>query len=302
MTASSNHRHPLILVALLGTLAAPALARPCDDSKSCSHHDGEGKGASAHHGPRVGIHHLLEGVDLRPDQREATVQLHREAMADRSLVEATTKKYREELAKGVRAGTVDGAALEKLLATTSAELAALPPVHVKMLARLHAILDKGQRAQVAAKLAATSPAAPPDADKGDGREHGEGKRGHGGREHHHGGRGMHRFQRFAEDLDLTRAQREAIFKAFHDRMRSELAGHDRSARHHEMETRRGALAERFRADTFTVTDTDRIPSAFASERIAHLTTFAAIATPQLTVNQRLKFAEHIEAGRTDDEP
>lgn len=305
MNASSIRRRPLLLAALLATLAVPALARPCDDAKSCDHHDGKGKGGAAeHHGPRRGIHHLLEGVELRADQREAILQLHKEAMADRSLVEATTKDYRAELAKGVRSGNFDASALDKVLAKTSEELSALPPVHVKMLARLHAILDKSQRALVAEKLAATPPAGMHDAEKDGAQEHGGGKHGHGhGRgEHHRGGPAMHRFERFAEELDLSRAQREAIFKAFHERMRSEHAGHGRAAMHHEMQKRHQALAERFRADTFTVTDADRVPAALAGKRIAHLTTFATVATRELTVNQRLKFAEHIEAGRTDDEP
>ncbi len=306
MNTSPIRRHPLLLVTLLGALAAPAFARPCEGDGgggSCPHHGGKGKDDGDRRGPRMGIHHLLEGVELRADQREAVLQLHKEAMADRSLVEATTKAYRDELAKGVRSGTFDRAALDKLLTKTAEDLSALPPVHVKMLARLHAILDKGQRAQVAEKIASLPPMAMHEgATNGEGKQEHGGRRGRGGREHHRGGPEMHRFHRLAEELDLTRAQRESIFKAFHDRMRGEHEGHARSAMHNEMKQRHQALAARFRAETFTVTDADRIPAAHASKRIAHMTTFAVVAAPELTVNQRLKLADHIEAGRTDDEP
>jgi Spy/CpxP family protein refolding chaperone len=298
MNASHRIRRPLVVAALAGLLAAPAFARPHEGGageKSCEHHEGNPHGGA--HGPRLGIHHLLEGVELRADQREAVMQLHKEAMNDRTLVEAATKAYREELAKGVRSGSFDSAALDKLLAKTTEELAALPPVHVKMLARLHAILDKAQRAQVAEKLAAMPPH--------EGGKHGGGKHAgkhgaHAGGEH--GGHGMHALERFFEDLDLSRAQREAIAKAFHTRMRAQHEGPPPAAMHAEMEKRHRALAERFRAESFAVTDADRIPPAMASRRLAHLTTFAVVATPELSVNQRLKVAERIEAGRTDDEP
>lgn len=315
MNASPRRLFPMFFAAAIGATIPPAFARDhegCDGGKSCPHHEGKGHGGGEGRGSRLGLHHLLEGVDLRADQRDAVMQLHKEAMADRSTLEATTKAYRDELAKGVRSGSFDSATLDKLLAKTADDLAALPPVHVKMLARLHAILDKNQRAQVAEKIAAMQPMGmhggdPGDAaDKPDKRGRGDagavGKHGRGGREHRRGGPGMHRFERFAEELELSRAQREAIFKAFRDRMRADHANGPRSAMHHEMQKRHQALAERFRAETFTVTEADRIPAALAGKRIAQLTTFAVIATPELTVNQRLKFADHIEAGRTDDEP
>lgn len=300
-------RHALPVFAIGLALAAPRLARAhegrggsCDGN--CEHHRKRG---GEPHGPRLGIHHLLEGVELRAEQREAVMKLHRAAMDDREVVQGATKAYRVELAKQVRAGAVDEGSLEKLRIKTADDLAALPPVHVAMLAKLHAILDKGQRAQVAEKLAQVHPGGPgheppADANEGKGRPRHHGAHGHErGRE---GGPGMHRLQEFAEELELTPSQRGTIFKAFHERMKSEHARAEHQAVRAEMDKRHQALAERFRADTFAVTDADKIPAEMAGRRIAHMSTLAIVATPTLTVNQRLKLAEKIEQGRQDDEP
>jgi hypothetical protein len=174
-----------------------------------------------------------------------------------------------------------------------------------MLAKLHAILDKNQRAQVAEKLVKMPPGgsgqeAPPEAPEGKGRPRHHGAHGHErGRE---GGPGMHRLHEFADELELTPSQRDTIFKAFHERMKNEHARAEHQAVRAEMERRHQALGERFRADTFAVTDADKIPAELAGRRIAQMSSLAIVATPTLTVNQRLKLAEKIEQGRQDDEP
>jgi Spy/CpxP family protein refolding chaperone len=307
--ARFRHALPVLSIGLATALAivTPRIAHAheghggsCDGS--CEHHrkhDGD------HHGPRLGIHHLLEGVELRAEQREALMKLHRAAMDDREVVQGATKAYRIELAKQVRAGAVDESSLEKLRAKTAADLAALPPVHVGMLAKLHAILDRTQRAQVADKLAKTPPGGPgreppPEAPEGKKRPRHHGAHGHDrGRE---GGPGLHRLHAFADELDLTPSQRDAIAKALHERMTSERTRAEHQAMRAEMEKRHQALAERFRADTFAVTDADKLPAELAGGRIAHLSSLAVVATPTLTVNQRIKLAEKIEQGRQDDEP
>jgi Spy/CpxP family protein refolding chaperone len=303
--ARLRHALPVFVIGLV--LAAPRLARAhegrggsCDGS--CEHHR---KHEGGHHGMRLGIHHLLEGIELRAEQREAIMKLHRAAMDDREVVQGATKAYRMELAKQVRAGAVDESSLEKARIKAADELAALPPVHVGMLAKLHAILDKGQRAQVAEKLVKMPPGgpgheAPPEAPEGKGRPRHHGAHGHErGRE---GGPGMHRLQEFADELELTPSQRETIFKAFRDRMKGEGGRAEHQAMRAELEKRHRALAERFRADTFAATDADKIPAELAGVRIAHMSSLAIVATPTLTVNQRLKLAEKIEQGRQDDEP
>jgi Spy/CpxP family protein refolding chaperone len=285
-------------------LVAPRTAHAHEDhggacDGSCEHHrEHEGE---RRHGGRLGIHYLLEGVAIRADQREAIMTLHRAAMDDREVVQSATKPYRAELARQVRAGAVDEASLEKLRLEAAEDLAALPPVHVGMLAKLHAILDKSQRAHVAERLANAPPGRPhrePPADATEGR----GRPRHHGARGHEPGPGVHRLQRFAEELELTPSQRDTIFKAFRDRMKSDDARTERQAIRAEMERRHEALAERFRADAFAVTDADKIPAKLASDRIGRMSSLAIVATPSLTVNQRVKLAEKIEQGRQDDEP
>ncbi len=281
----------------------------CDGA--CEHPRDRG---ADHDGPRLGIHRLLEGVELRAEQREAVTKLHRAAMDDRELVHGATRAYRAELARQVRAGAIDEKALDGLRIEAAANLAALPPVHVTMLAKLHAILDKPQRAQVAERLVAPPRGPERDDDRG-GPEGGRGERddppgkGDAGRpRHHHGahgherGPGMHRLRALAEELALTPSQHDAIREAMHAAMKARYGRADHRALRAEMERRHQGLAERFRADTFAVTDADKVPAELAAGRVAHLSVLPIVATPTLTPNQRMRLAETIERGRQDDEP
>lgn len=272
------------------TSTAPTAPTTPPNDAQRSHNEGPGE----HHGHRRGIHHLLEGIQLRPEQRDAVMRLHVEAMNGRVAVENATKPYRSELAKELRAGSFDRVVLDRLLAASAQDLGTLPQVHVQMLAKLHAILDPAQRAQVADKLSKSPPMMGPPGEhpSGGGKAQGRG-RGHGP----NGGHAF--FHKFTEDLDLTPSQRDAIAKAIHERMTAEKPGEEHAAMRAEMEARSKDLAERFRKDTFVVTDADKMPIAMAAKHLGHLGDFTMVAAPILTVNQRQKLADHIEQGRHD---
>lgn len=302
MTTFRSGCSRLFLVALAASLAsttvlaanAPNAPQPPNDAQR-SHNEGPGE----HHGQGRGIHHLLEGIQLRPEQRDAVMRLHREAMSDRVVAESATKPFRNELAKELRAGSFDRVILDRLLAASAQDLGTLPPVHVQMLAKLHAILDPAQRAQVADKLSKMPPMMGPPGEHpgGGGKANGRG-RGHGPNgEHGPGGHAF--FHKFTEDLDLTPSQRDAIAKAIHERMTTEKSGDEHAAMRAEMEARSKDLAERFRKDTFVVTDADKMPIAMAAKHLARLGEFTMVAAPILTMNQRQKLADHLEQGQHD---
>lgn len=291
-----------LAVSLASTTALAANTPTAPTTPPNDAHRAHNEGPGEHHGHRRGIHHLLEGIQLRPEQRDAVMRLHREAMNDRVVVENATKPYRNELAKELRAGSFDRVILERLLAASAQDLGTLPPVHVQMLAKLHVILDPAQRTQVADKLSKMPPMmGPGEHPGGGGKAQGRG-RGHGPNgEHGPGGHAF--FHKFTEDLDLTPSQRDAIAKAIHERMTAEKSGDEHAAMRAEMEARSKDLAERFRKDTFVVTDADNMPISMAAKHLGHLGDFTMVAAPILTVNQRQKLADHIEQGRHDlDEP
>jgi Spy/CpxP family protein refolding chaperone len=295
MTTLIARRSLFALLPLALTLGAATAS--AEDARAPMQREGHRNGhhEGAHHGGGRGIHHLVEGVNLRPEQREAVMRLQREAMNDHEAIENLTKPYRVELAREVRGGAFDRALLDKLIAATAGDIAALPPAHAHLLAKLHSILDPAQRAQVADKLAKGPPMMGMGMGPGGDHDHkGPGRR-HGGK--HEGGPGAHRMEKFTEDLDLTPSQRDALMKAMHDLKDAKKGDEDHAAMRAEMEARHKALAERFRKDTFAVTEADKVPPAMATRPLSHLGEFAITATPILTVNQRQKLATHIEEGR-----
>ncbi len=295
---------PIVLAAWLAVPASAAAERRHCDGK-CTPEAGP---TGARH-PR-GMHHLLEGVALRPDQRDALERARGERRTENESVQRATAGFRAELARQVRAGAFQLPPLESLAAQASTELATAPDGHVLRLARLHAVLDPSQRAQVAERLVRAPKAAAPDRshgpDEGRDGDEGAGPRDGAERGHPHGGGhgmgpGMHRAHRLLESLDLSTAQRATIRRALHERMRGEHSGPEETEMRGELHARMEVLAARFRAERFVPSEADRVPARTAGRRLTHLAIFAMTTTPHLTLTQRHALAARLEAGPDDDD-
>lgn len=295
---------------LLGTFAGLAGCSSGDSANPVSASDELAKaplaeGAKEGQGHRKGLHgkHGMHGPDnlLRAALHELEL-----TEAQETTINNAIEKLREgeppkkpamfaALAEGVRAGSIDKAAIEAKLGKDGA----MEEHRARMaeaLSTLHATLTKEQRRELVDAIAAKMDEKGPRGGKGDW----DGK-GHGGKGKH-GGRGDHGMKGgplglMLRDLNLTDEQQAKIDQALEANRPSEADREEKKEAFEAMRAEGKARLQSFAADSFDA-------KAFLAEGgkmgpKAHLdrmiTSLAAIV-PVLTPEQRATLADRLEKG------
>ncbi len=233
-------------------------------------------GAVTAHGRVKRIGEALGQVALRADQRAQLESLAAEAEARHASGLVARQDLAEALAQQVASGTLDRAALAPKVDAMAAEARASEQKDRAAFEAVHALLDPGQRAELAEALES------------------------GGRGAHEGhdwkpGMGHHPGQQWADDLQLTDAQRETFQQILQDSFEGHRADgeHGRGFAHGAM--RGKAILEAFKADTFSF---DAVaPAEDVGARVAgmsaRLLDVVEKVLPLLTADQRGLAAQKI---------
>lgn len=247
-------------------------------------------------GPLGRFARVLSEMELRADQQKTVDALMADLEQKAEPIRKAKADGAKELAKQVRAGKVDRAALEAQRDAIAKAAEAMVPAIQDAANKLHATLDADQREALIEKV----------------REH----RGHHGGGKHHGpgearGPGEHRvgpggrmaqMKEMAERLGITEAQRDQI----RDAMKASFEQHkgekgDMHAKFEEGREKMKAFAEAFVSDSFNAKEFDfKGPlSGMMHHGGGRMLHFVETAMPILNAEQRVKLADEIEARAAD---
>jgi Spy/CpxP family protein refolding chaperone len=201
----------------------------------------------------------LGEVTLRPAQRAQIDAIKKEAGAKHAAVKKAKKALLEALASQVGTGKLDRAGIQQSIDEMMLATMEEAKAHRAALDKLHALLDKAQRAQLAAAIEART--AKTDDDKHPGREE---------------------MRRLTDVLKLTPEQRAKVAAFFKDQTKDDREhGAQAKAREHKM-------LEAFKGDKY---DADKVvpPSAVRAQtqqEVSRLLAVVAHVLPVLTPEQR----------------
>lgn len=229
-------------------------------------------------------------VPLRPEQRADLEKLASAAEARHQPLFSSRKEIMTLLADQIEKGQLDRAALEAKLDKVSADAQKIRAEDEAALVKVHALLDKDQRAALADAL--------------ESRMHGAHKAHRGGPMGHFG-----KMKELADELKLTDEQRAQIFATFKD------ARHEMRERHARAGAPEGAEGPKFRHDRRGPKLTDALredqldvtklrhgpgPDAMKS-MMSRGVTMGEKVLPILTPEQRKILADKIRS-RVDQDP
>jgi Spy/CpxP family protein refolding chaperone len=230
-----------------------------------------GEPAEAGQVPARFVRQALAHVSLRADQKAEIDRLANEAETRHAGIERARQLLNVAIAEQVQAGKIDRAALQPPIGALLASIEQTRPADRAAIVRLHDILDKQQRSQLADAMQASF------------------------REHKGRHPGMHEMRGIAKDLGLTEQQEQQIraaIRAYFDGGHGKGTGHWKEAREQG-----AALLDSFRQDQFSLDQ--NAATLWSGERVqrrvGRLIDIAEAALPILTVEQRARAAELIRA-------
>ena len=224
----------------------------------------------------------MKKLDLRADQRVAVESLAKDMKAKAAPIRKLRQQAIKELAAGVRAGKIDKARAQQLMAQAKSQAEALKPEFQTALNKLHSILDAKQRAQLVDLLK-----------KKRGEKFSK-MRGMGGK--HRG-----KMQKMAKELGLTDAQKDQIQDVMYAQFKKNRG--EMRAKRGEMRAKWGqrkadmkAAAEAFKSDSFDARSLAAFQHrpGFAKQKGQRMIAFSEAVLPILTAEQREKLATMIE--------
>jgi Spy/CpxP family protein refolding chaperone len=279
--------------------------------------DGKREGARGKRGGKHGFGHGSDNL-LRAALHELEL-----SDAQETAIKGALEKLREErgehprdaawhaaLAEGVRAGSIDKAAVEAKLAKMEGGFEEHRARMAEALTTLHATLTKEQRRELVDAVASKMEEKGARGPKGDGegrRGKGDGERdGHRGPKGERGGWGDHGMKggplgHMLRDLNLTDEQRSKIDKALEASRPSEGDVEEKKeafeARRAEMKTRlEGFAADSFDAKAFLAGDVKKGNHKNPRAHLDRMVTSLSAILPILTPAQRTSLAERLEKG------
>jgi len=226
---------------------------------------GGGHGA----GPMKKLLRVMKKLDLRPDQRAAVESLAKDMKAKAAPIRKLRTEAMQELARGVRAGKIDKARANRLIARATTQAKALKPEFITSLNKLHSILDTEQRAELVDMIKER-------------------------KKRHFRGKHKGKMKRMAKKLNLTDAQKDRIQDAMYAQFkknRGEMRGKWRQKR-----AELKAAADAFRSDSFdarTLALFQRDPGKLKAKGRKMMALSEAVL-PVLTETQREQLATMIE--------
>lgn len=268
-----RHRHVLSIFAVVGCLAAAAIAT---GGRDASAEPGRDKGMRGMRGDPVKMVERMAGeLGLTADQKARLMTRAQRLKAQVAPIKAQRKAAMKDLAAQVRAGRIDAAALDRHIAQFQKTMDALRPELQAALTELHRTLTPAQREALVDKIKS--------------RRHRRGMFGHG----HRGHRGKHR--RVVKMLGLSDAQQDQIEDLVHGYFwnnRTALRQQRRDMRDRMKAAAEAFVGESFDPSTLPVLGQGKAPRMIKMLRDALPTANKALAV--LTPEQRAKLAAHIE--------
>lgn len=237
-------------------------------------------------GPLGHLERVLSELELRADQKKTVDGILAELSQKSEPIRQARAEGAKELAKQVRAGQVDRAALEARRDAMAKAGEAMVPAFQDAANKLHAALDANQRAELVEKL----------------REHRG--RGHHAEGNHHGPGGqmgmmgpMGQMKEMAERIGITEEQRGQIreaMKASWEKHREQKE--DMRAKFEEGREKMRAFADAFVSDSFDAKKFEfpGPPGGMMRHGGDRMVKFVETAMPILTPEQRAKLADEIE--------
>jgi len=214
---------------------------------------------------------------LRDDQRQAIEQIKVAMKGPRQAAKTARGEYAAVLAAQIQSGGVNPAILQ-LKASQVVTTAMAESVAAKAgLAKLHDVLDKSQREELANGIEARMD------------RHGQGAQGRphaGGQGKRHGGAG-----KLAKELSLSDAQKEQV----KDILKEEHQAHKNPQGRANAKAQHKAMLESFKQDSFTPSMDASAAGTRAKERVMVYTETVQKIVPILTAEQKVTFAEKMKA-------
>ena len=231
----------------------------------------------AHNAPGDLLGDALSDVTLRPDQRAAVDQVKKDASAKRAAVKKANKALLEALAAQVQAGAFDRAALESSVDDVTSAVADEAKAQRASLDKLHALLDKTQRIQLASAMEARLARDAREAVGGDKRA------------------ARDEFRKLAGDVKLTPEQRKAVSAFLKEPAKDAKDVKEEREHHAQAKEREKKQLDAFRADKYQADQS--LPAAAARlnppQDIARLLTVTQHLVPLLTPEQRTVAADKL---------
>jgi small-conductance mechanosensitive channel len=214
----------------------------------------------------------VEKLDLRADQTQKVASIRTSLETANAPVREARAALGAEVARQVRAGTLDATRTQPLIDQIKAAHAATKPAMQAAVQQIHDMLDAGQRSALVAAMQSQH-----EQFRAARAEHGQ------------------RMARVAAELGLSDEQvstiRASMKAAYAER------GEEMHAEHAQMKARMQALATAFQSDTFDARALD--VGGHAAGAMGHFAgmrqAFLRAAVPVLSADQREKLASKIEA-------
>lgn len=242
----------------------PSVDGPAAEGPADAPQDAQSE-AQAGRGMRGFFAHALDKIDLRADQKAQIASIKKELRAEAAPVRDAKKELAEALASQIESGAIDEAALQPKETKLANAVEATKPDLEAALDKLHSVLDASQRKAFVEHLRM------------------------GGIEKEEG-LGHAHMKKIAEELGLTKEQKEAI----HEEMKGEMQGRGQGRKGERGATRERMqeIAAAFEGESFDAKQLDvgKDMSAMATKGIDRVVKLAAITVPKLTPEQRTKLA------------
>jgi len=294
-------------------LAAVALPLGCQQTGDTNIEAATQEVKAQYSGPEQHLIEALNGLDLRPDQRQALDGLVADTQIRLVGAKQAVADLMREAALGIRKGEVNEQRIRILADNLKGEFHKSRPVVIASLNAAHKMLDRAQREQLVASLRAKHKERMAARHEGDmdspgfhGRGHGHGH-GHMGRGH--AGRGRHKLRRIAEKLGLSKSQRGRIRDAIGQGIAAMHVAPAPSEDHWQSRKEKmRAAVKSFLSDSFDAAKLPFLdkPHAPGLDKLNKVLKMGKVILPVFSQEQRDKVASHLEfradiiAPATDD--